>query len=874
MTRDDRPISALETRLYADIIAGPLRSRGAFLKTTGSINLETIADYARSRAIEYVGDLSASCADAEHGWCRARERWLSDVLNVPDTGYPSETDRPHRIVSLLSNSAQALVQPDACSATLSVDRAEPGREILRWRFVSLATPSSILLAAASAKSGRTIVGLRLLHPSMAPDGPVAHQHLHHAASLSFEEIWASVRMRALLQPADFRRSLRNKLAWCPGLHQGPCLRTQEKGRKQAKDRPIESARHMEEWGDLLFNAFIARGLLDRHAGHGDKLEDCADEACKAGLRTLGAFLKGRGRPYSFTGTPYPWPQDRFRLGRHYWDANAEGVFRDSQKKRTSFMRQQTAEERDILADAFRYVRPDDEEPHDAKYEILFLQYLRVKTALHRLLVHPPGEHGLEKFLEHFSQIKIYEPRSDRLRPRKPDEPGLNVAATEYRVAPDAWLRELGRSEFDRRGRPRTIEEIPKGEKAGEAAWLIHFKRSKHDEKLLPLHGRSMREMELEARKIGNALEQDPRRMRKLRGIDICGVEEQQPLWVCAEILRKLRRRSAEIAARHPGLKLEPLRLTLHAGEDFRWLTSGMRAVAEPFYWKLAERGDRIGHGIAVTLKPKRWWKQHAGEVIKSTPMDRLQDLAFLAAYTEELPASARHEQDKDFNASRTAEQSEWLADEIAKTVKSIGLLRKAEEEPKPDFVAEAKSFWKAIGGRSARRLLDSSIAPDGDDVPLHEKWLHRYFWNRRVQERACKPLPLPVDPTTHHERDLLTKARLRLVRELARWQIPIESNPSSNLVVASLDAMASQDFLAQTPHKKRKAGHETLPWTISTDDPITFATSLADEYAYAWAGMVLREKDPFDPAHARALLEEAAATSMRTRFTLPDPDVA
>jgi adenosine deaminase len=61
-------------------------------------------------------------------------------------------------------------------------------------------------------------------------------------------------------------------------------------------------------------------------------------------------------------------------------------------------------------------------------------------------------------------------------------------------------------------------------------------------------------------------------------------------------------------------------------------------------------------------------------------------------------------------------------------------------------------------------------------------------------------------------------------------------------------------------------GLETPAWTISTDDPVTFATSLADEYAYAWAGLVLRADNPYDPAHARALLEEAAATSMRTRF--------
>jgi hypothetical protein len=84
--------------------------------------------------------------------------------------------------------------------------------------------------------------------------------------------------------------------------------------------------------------------------------------------------------------------------------------------------------------------------------------------------------------------------------------------------------------------------------------------------------------------------------------------------------------------------------------------------------------------------------------------------------------------------------------------------------------------------------------------------------------------------------------------------------------------MASQDFLAQSAQQARRAGEETLPWTISTDDPITFATRLADEYAYAWAGMVLREQDSYDPAHARALLDEAAATSMRTRFTVPNHD--
>lgn len=85
---------------------------------------------------------------------------------------------------------------------------------------------------------------------------------------------------------------------------------------------------------------------------------------------------------------------------------------------------------------------------------------------------------------------------------------------------------------------------------------------------------------------------------------------------------------------------------------------------------------------------------------------------------------------------------------------------------------------------------------------------------------------------------------------------------------------AAQDFLQRRPTRNEEGKIETLTWTISTDDPITFSTTLADEYAYAWAGMVLRKEKPYDPSYARALLDEAAATSMRMRFTVPDKDRA
>jgi hypothetical protein len=289
-------------------------------------------------------------------------------------------------------------------------------------------------------------------------------------------------------------------------------------------------------------------------------------------------------------------------------------------------------------------------------------------------------------------------------------------------------------------------------------------------------------------------------------------------------------------------------------------------VAEPFHWNLIERGDRIGHGIAVTFDPKQWWTRNDGQVISVKRIDRLLDLAFLVQYT---------------TGGRSREEDEWLLEQVTDTFAGLGI-KGTKESARPkdtDVVETAVKVWLELGGRTMRRLA-ARRGSSGNAAP-HENWIHRYLWNRSTQDRANEVLRLQVDndrgtlriTSTHTECDLLVKARKRLILEMARWQVVIESNPSSNLVVAGLDSMgAAQDFLQRRPTRNDAEQLETLPWTISTDDPITFSTSLADEYAYAWAGMVLRKDEPYDPSYARALLDEAAATSMRTRFTIPRED--
>ena len=832
MTSLDLP--ALADRLYADALASALRQPDGFGRARVDLETSTLEQYVRKRAEKHQDEVKATDAELERAFERAQERWRRAVGVEPNG---SGGVRPSvGVVEFLKRSAQELLQPDGREMILLVDHDEPAREILRWRFVSLVLPPSILIAAAAPR-GRSVPGrVRLLHDSLAPDQPVAEQHIHHAAAVDFDELWESLRLQALVHPGRLIESLRSSRAACPGLHREECpIRSTESERDKVWKKPAERpilARHMTQWADLIRQAFIAGRLLDRHLHHAGPLVSCED--CREARSLLSHFTSGRTKPYRLTATAYPWPEDRYALERRWREARKASRGRKAAEHHR-VMAPAMAEERATLTAAFRHL---GDRSNDELYERLLVQYLRVKSALYNLLVQPCGERGLDRFLESFRQTKLYMPDSNALFPRERDEPGLDLRATEYRIAPDAWLE-------------RKKDEIDAGRQ--RAAWLIHFKWGPLKQGKLPRYGSAVRLIESDADKILRGLRARPRRLKWLCGVDLCGVESAQPLWVGAETFRHLRKTSREIAGSRPELALHPLRLTLHVGEDFEWLTSGVRAVAEPFHWRLIERGDRIGHGIAITMEPEGWWARNDGRVMRVRRLDRLLDLAFLAKYV----------------TTTSREEDEWLQQEAERSVKELGL--RTDDSEHRDLVDEAKALWKKLGERRTRQLMRTRQEPEG---ALHEVWIHQILWSRPVQRKADEDIALKVDDDWNGvrsdnqriERDLLAKARDPLIREMARWKVCIESNPSSNLVVAGLDAMgASQDFLQERPTSKGK-GAGTLTWTINTDDPITFSTTLADEYAYAWAGMVLRAKEPYDPAYARAMLDEAAATSLRMSF--------
>lgn len=91
----------------------------------------------------------------------------------------------------------------------------------------------------------------------------------------------------------------------------------------------------------------------------------------------------------------------------------------------------------------------------------------------------------------------------------------------------------------------------------------------------------------------------------IRGIDVAGNENMLPIEVFAPAIRVLRAGRASNASLlfQPGRQMH---LTIHAGEDYSHLVSGLRAIDETVRFCDYQHGDRLGHALALGVDAQTW----------------------------------------------------------------------------------------------------------------------------------------------------------------------------------------------------------------------------------------------------------------------------
>ncbi|MGB1017285.1 MAG: hypothetical protein ACPG4T_24320, partial [Nannocystaceae bacterium] len=322
---------------------------------------------------------------------------------------------------------------------------------------------------------------------------------------------------------------------------------------------------------------------------------------------------------------------------------------------------------------------------------------------------------------------------------------------------------------------------------------------------------------------------------------LAGDERAGPLWLVLPQLKRLRKLSRKLAASYG---LVPLRLTLHVGEDFHHLASGLRAVHEPFAWQLIERGDRLGHALALGIDPEKWCGENP--TVCMSRWERMLDLAWMiAALTNRLLGIKITEDTHSLVLMR-------MSTELARHLAETGLKPATND-------AFIKLFTDVLASpRSLPRLIDQHEHPVADNL------MHPLYLRLRGLANTQAKLDDVVTIQTESEKPLLVALNTELAKLIGAWQITIEANPSSNLLIGGLDSPVEQPLFRLHP---LDADGKALPITLNADDPLSFATSLADEYAYTWAALTLAGGVP--PGYARQWLDETARASWRSRFTEP-----
>ncbi|WP_433934998.1 DUF2934 domain-containing protein [Sorangium cellulosum] len=556
------------------------------------------------------------------------------------------------------------------------------------------------------------------------------------------------------------------------------------------------------WVECLRKAFIVRGVLSRHSNHSTALDTCTRCRVSSPERNvLSRFVLDPREPRSPIRD----------TDRSLWDVEREALF---------------------LRDAFGYCQEDR-----GAYSRLFQQYLRVKVLLYRHLVADADSSGLVSFKKYQRRISRYSsvPDGAGLKSQVCNEIGLKVRCVEIRRTPGYW------DEIHVGIRPFVDDAV-------ESAWVIHFSRSggvaagpgNTEAAVRKTASRRAKE----ARRLEGVIRDSVNALSCVRGLDIAGLEHEGPLW---SFLRHLRsaRDASRISATKYGNGLEPLRLTIHAGEDFDHLASGLRAVHEPFAWRIMERGDRLGHALALGINPRQWcqWvlqrlRVEGCSIFRMRPWDRLLDIGWL------------HHAVRRFRLGLHADDLRRLGEEGLGLLQLLGWDRDESgvQLSSCDAPSIAESLWLGLG-LEHEGPFRSRIVALRERVPLHMLRL----------EHVVAP-----DADIH----LLRRVQKSLVRLVAQSGVAIEVNPTSNMIIAGLPNPLEQPMFHIRSTKPDKKG--SLLIAISTDDPLTFATCLSDEFAYAWAGMVLG--CDVSANYARAWLDDAAATSMRMRFTQPSVD--
>ncbi|GEM_PF-5207285 len=312
------------------------------------------------------------------------------------------------------------------------------------------------------------------------------------------------------------------------------------------------------------------------------------------------------------------------------------------------------------------------------------------------------------------------------------------------------------------------------------------------------------------------------------GLDVAGNETDTPFDVFASYYRYFRKRVSL-----------PSGFTVHAGESFRDIISGLRAIDEAIEFFELESGDRIGHAIVLGIEDyARFYRERI--YIYMPLYEYMWNLVWLY--------------DKLQHIGNHIDVIVLIEEKLKKLFKDVGLLNylvHSSERPKGKYMFECMDIhdlikiWKFLKKES---ILENDL-PDiiesrknaeklaGEDaVALYKKLLSLY------DEKLTGEPSLLLETTKFSPVDefgdkfdefiaSLNTVRDYLIKKISEREIVVEINPTSNVFISGIPYSHHPVFYLNPPRDVE----QSIPHiVVGSDDPGLFNTTLPMEFAHLY----------------------------------------
>lgn len=353
----------------------------------------------------------------------------------------------------------------------------------------------------------------------------------------------------------------------------------------------------------------------------------------------------------------------------------------------------------------------------------------------------------------------------------------------------------------------------------ELKLIAHFIKKPENaaKETLPIRHRSLRlELKKKACALIGTIRAQTRYSHYITGIDAAASELDAGPEVFSPAFHFLRKEGIE-------------NITFHAGEDFRHLISGLRAIGETLEFLDLKAGNRIGHATACGINPKLWLKRMNNNVYmpQGEWLDDLVFIWYIVSKNEKLcilkpniESQIDEYSYKIYNRSYAPIQL-WEAWKLRKYDPFVYLY---DQNP--------ENFWKDEKVED----IEMCFEKHRDLMFAYHSSLSNLLFGtcRREYDRIQK-----INASLFNNAEILSALQIEIIKMIKERGVVIESLPSSNTRI-SLYKHINEHHLERWLIDCSQE-NSTIPIVIGSDDPGIFMTNIYNEYCRIY--LYLREKN-------------------------------